>query len=74
MSYAWMQGCAKMGMTFAAFGPRELVAQVDHKVMEQGQRHSRSDGSIHRSHIGRKLPERSGCYLYRHLGIHGRRG
>ena len=30
-----MQGCAKMGMTFAAFGPRELVAQVDHKVMEQ---------------------------------------
>ena len=35
MSYAWMQGCAKMGMTFAAFGPRELVAQVDHKVMEQ---------------------------------------
>ena len=35
MSYACMQGCAKMGMTFAAFGPRELVAQVDHKVMEQ---------------------------------------
>ena len=29
MAYAWMDGCAKMGMKFAAYGPEELAVQVD---------------------------------------------
>jgi ornithine carbamoyltransferase len=27
MAYAWMYGCAKMGMKFVAYGPRELAPQ-----------------------------------------------
>lgn len=33
MSYAWMYGCAKMGMKFTAYGPEELVGQVDADVV-----------------------------------------
>jgi ornithine carbamoyltransferase len=33
MAYAWMYGCAKMGMTFVAYGPPELAP--DEKVMER---------------------------------------
>lgn len=33
MSYAWMYGCAKMGMSFAAYGPQELVDEVDKDVL-----------------------------------------
>jgi ornithine carbamoyltransferase len=29
MSYAWMYGCAKMGMTFVAYGPEELAPNAD---------------------------------------------
>ena len=29
MAYAWMYGCAKMGMSFVAYGPAELAGQVD---------------------------------------------
>ncbi len=35
MSYAWMYGCAKMGMTFVAYGPQELCEQVDEDVMRR---------------------------------------
>ena len=35
MAYAWMYGCAKMGMKFAAYGPDELVSQVDPSVLER---------------------------------------
>ena len=35
MSYAWMYGCAKMGMKFAAYGPAELAEQVDSSVLEK---------------------------------------
>ena len=35
MSYAWMYGCAKMGMKFVAFGPDELKADLDPAVMEK---------------------------------------
>ena len=33
MSYAWMYGCAKMGVDFVAFGPDEL--KVDPEVLEK---------------------------------------
>ena len=29
MAYAWMYGCAKMGMQFVAYGPSELADQMD---------------------------------------------
>ena len=33
MAYAWMYGCDKMGMKFAAYGPEELAVQVDADVV-----------------------------------------
>ncbi len=33
MAYAWMYGCAKMGMSFVAYGPAELADQVDKDVV-----------------------------------------
>lgn len=33
MSYAWMYGCAKMGMSYVAYGPKELVDEVDKDVL-----------------------------------------
>ena len=35
MCYAWMYGCAKMGMHFVGLGPKELVEGVDQSVMRQ---------------------------------------
>ena len=35
MSYAWMQGCAKMGMNFTAYGPKELAEQIDPDVIRR---------------------------------------
>lgn len=33
MCYAWIYGCAKMGMHFVGLGPEELVRQVDTAVL-----------------------------------------
>ena len=35
MSYAWMYGCAKMGMSFVAYGPQQLIDEVDKDVLAQ---------------------------------------
>ena len=35
MCYAWMYGCAKMGMTFVGYGPQTLIDQVDPQVLRQ---------------------------------------
>ncbi|HBN06364.1 MAG TPA: ornithine carbamoyltransferase, partial [Bacteroidales bacterium] len=35
MSYAWMYGCAKMGMNYVAFGPSELADQIDGETMKK---------------------------------------
>lgn len=35
MCYAWMYGCAKMGMTFVGYGPKELIDQVDASVLKK---------------------------------------
>ena len=32
MSYAWMYGCAKMGMHYVAYGPQELIDGIDPDV------------------------------------------
>ena len=38
MSYAWMYGCAKMGMHFVAYGPKELADQIDSSVLERARK------------------------------------
>ena len=35
MSYAWMYGCAKMGMKFVAYGPEELASQLDETILDK---------------------------------------
>ncbi len=35
MSYAWMYGCAKMGMHFVAFGPKELSQKIDSGILSK---------------------------------------
>lgn len=37
MSYAWMYGCAKMGMHFVAFGPKELMSEIDKEVVKKAE-------------------------------------
>jgi len=43
MSYAWMYGCAKMGMKFVAFGPQELAP--DPAVMDRVAKVSETSGA-----------------------------
>ena len=45
MAYAWMYGCAKMGMTFVAYGPEELAAQVDPSVLERAREVAKETGA-----------------------------
>jgi ornithine carbamoyltransferase len=37
MSYAWMYGCAKMGMHFVAYGPEELASQMNQETIAKVQ-------------------------------------
>ena len=45
MCYAWMYGCAKMGMTFVGYGPQELIDQVDASVLEKVAAVSKESGA-----------------------------
>ena len=44
MSYAWMYGCAKMGMHFVAYGPKSL--KVDEKVLASARETAEKTGGI----------------------------
>ena len=46
MSYAWMQGCAKMGMSFVAYGPKELAEQVDPDVIRRTKEAAEKTGAV----------------------------
>ncbi len=46
MCYAWMYGCAKMGMHFVGLGPRELAEDVDQSVMERVEAVARETGAV----------------------------
>ncbi len=46
MSYAWMYGCAKMGMHFVAYGPSELASQVDGSVVERAREVAKETGAV----------------------------
>ncbi len=45
MCYAWMYGCAKMGMTFVGYGPRELIDQVEPEVLGRVEAVSKETGA-----------------------------
>ncbi len=44
MSYAWMYGCAKMGMHFVAYGPKEL--EVDQDVLKAAEAVAKETGAV----------------------------
>lgn len=44
MAYAWMYGCAKMGMHFVAFGPKELAPSKE--VMDKVQAIAKETGAV----------------------------
>ena len=45
MSYAWMYGCAKMGMHFVAYGPDVLAKELDPAIMENVQKVAAETGA-----------------------------
>jgi ornithine carbamoyltransferase len=45
MCYAWMYGCAKMGMTFVGYGPKELIDQVEPEVLQRVEAVSKETGA-----------------------------
>lgn len=45
MAYAWMYGCAKMGMHFVAYGPETLAAEVDKDVLARAQEVAKETGA-----------------------------
>lgn len=46
MSYAWMYGCAKMGMHFVAYGPDELAQQMDRDVIAKTKAVAEKTGAV----------------------------
>ena len=46
MSYAWMYGCAKMGMHFVAYGPDELIQGADQEILKKVEAVCRETGAV----------------------------
>ncbi len=46
MSYAWMYGCAKMGMHFVAYGPEALANEMDKEIIEKVQAVAKKTGAV----------------------------
>ena len=46
MSYAWMYGCAKMGMHYVAYGPDELAKELDQEVIAKVQEVAKETGAV----------------------------
>ena len=46
MSYAWMYGCARMGMHYVAYGPDELADQLDKGVLESVRKTAAETGAV----------------------------
>ena len=45
MSYAWMYGCAKMGMDFVAYGPDVLAAEMDKETIAKVEKVAKETGT-----------------------------
>lgn len=46
MSYAWMYGCAKMGMHFVAYGPDVLAKEMDQDMIAKVQKVAEKTGAV----------------------------
>jgi ornithine carbamoyltransferase len=46
MAYAWMYGCAKMGMKFVGYGPEELASRVDADVVAKANAVAEETGAV----------------------------
>ena len=46
MAYAWMYGCAKMGMHFVAYGPEELAGEIDQDVLKRANEVAAETGAV----------------------------
>lgn len=46
MSYAWMFGCAKMGMHFVGYGPDELINDTDKEILMKSREVAKETGSV----------------------------
>lgn len=46
MSYAWMYGCAKLGMHYVAYGPEELIEGIDPVILERVQKVAAETGAV----------------------------
>ena len=46
MSYAWMYGCAKMGMHYVAYGPDVLAKELDQDVLVRVQEVAKETGAV----------------------------
>lgn len=45
MCYAWMYGCAKMGIHFVGLGPKELVKRMEPEILRKVQAVARENGA-----------------------------
>lgn len=45
MCYAWMYGCAKMGMHFVGIGPKALIDGIDQQVLQEVDKVARETGA-----------------------------
>ncbi|MDE6899494.1 MAG: ornithine carbamoyltransferase, partial [Oscillospiraceae bacterium] len=45
MCYAWMYGCAKMGMHFVGLGPQQLIDGVDQSILHRVQEEAKRTGA-----------------------------
>ncbi len=45
MCYAWMYGCAKMGMHFVGIGPKTLIDGIDQTVLQEVEKVARETGA-----------------------------
>ncbi len=45
MCYAWMYGCAKMGMHFVGIGPKALIDGIDQKILAEVDKVARETGA-----------------------------
>ncbi len=46
MSYAWMYGCAKMGMHYVAYGPDTLAAELDSEILKKVNAAAEETGAV----------------------------
>ncbi|MBE6034455.1 MAG: ornithine carbamoyltransferase [Clostridiales bacterium] len=46
MSYAWMYGCAKMGMHYVAYGPQALLDEIDKDILDKVKEVAENTGGL----------------------------